>query len=146
MKALTPVVIFLLAFAATSQAAERRIYETISSPQMKLLLTDAGYTGIEINGNDDLTVTMNDYHVLVVVRGNKYQNIQFRFAIRAKATLDFVNTWNKEKSYTKAYLDNDGDPVIEMDLELTGGVTEERIKDGVATFSNAMATFLKDLG
>jgi hypothetical protein len=149
MKRFSPLFLLVLALttsAASAHAADRLIYEKISSPQMKTILMGEGYEGIEINGSDDLTVSMNDYRVLIVVRGNEYRNIQFRFAIRADATLDFVNTWNRDKSYTKAYLDKEGDPVIEMDLDLTGGVTEERIKDGIATFSRAMSTFLKELG
>jgi hypothetical protein len=146
MRALIPAVFLLLFLASGGFTAERRIYEKISSPQLKTILTQEGYTGVEINGSDDLTVTMHNFSVLVMVRGNEYRNIQFRFVARTSSSLDFVNTWNRDKSYTKAYLDSEENPVIEMDIDLTGGVTEERIKDGVSTFRNAMGTFLKDLG
>lgn len=40
-----------------------------------------------------------------------------------KANLTKVNEWNRNKRYSRAYIDGDGDPVIELDLDLRGGVT-----------------------
>jgi hypothetical protein len=137
------------AIAAASEHTappERRIYEKISSLQMKAILGRAGYEKIEIDGDDDISITMHDYKVWVFVKGNEYRNIQLRFAIRGNASLELINKWNRDRSYTKAYLNKDENPVLEMDIELTGGVTEERIKLGIATFSVGLEAFLKELG
>jgi hypothetical protein len=50
-----------------------------------------------------------------------------------KATLEDANGWNKEYKYSKMYLDKDNDPTLELDLDLTGGVTEDRIIDFIYT-------------
>lgn len=51
-----------------------------------------------------------------------------------RATLQDVNTWNQEKRFARAYLDTDGDPVVEAELDLAGGVTIARVKDFIQTF------------
>jgi hypothetical protein len=45
-----------------------------------------------------------------------------------------INEWNKTKRFAKAYIDNDGDPVLESDYELTGGVTEQNVKEWMKTY------------
>ncbi len=49
------------------------------------------------------------------------------------ATLQKVNDWNATKRFSRTYLDDEGDPHLELDLDLAGGVTEARIKDYLRT-------------
>ncbi len=51
-----------------------------------------------------------------------------------RLTLNRINEWNRATRFAKAYLDNDNDPVLESDYELTGGVTEQNIKEWMKTF------------
>ncbi|MFQ3639637.1 MAG: YbjN domain-containing protein, partial [Chloracidobacterium sp.] len=51
-----------------------------------------------------------------------------------RMTLNRINEWNRSKRFAKAYLDNDNDPVLESDYELTGGVTEQNVKEWMKTF------------
>lgn len=39
----------------------------------------------------------------------------------------------KKEGYSSSYIDKDGDPVLELDLNLEGGVTEKRIVDFLLT-------------
>ena len=50
-----------------------------------------------------------------------------------QSVLDKINEWNRSKRFSRAYLDADGDAVVEMDLNLRGGVTRDNIE---ANFSN----------
>ncbi len=44
--------------------------------------------------------------------------------------LDLMNGWNEENRWTKAYLDDEGDPIMEMDLYLGGGgVSRENFEE-----------------
>ncbi|MDR1036571.1 MAG: YbjN domain-containing protein [Deltaproteobacteria bacterium] len=69
--------------------------------------------------------------ILVLSEG---ESLQFYVAlIGSGATRDFVHDWNKSWRYSRSYLDGDGDPVLELDLDLAGGVCEERLKDWLTT-------------
>ncbi len=139
---------FALMLASTSgvNAQDTRIVEKMTSAEMKSLLQSEGFTSVEIDSDDDLIVKMQGYHVLIFVRTNNYTNIQYRFAVGGtNVTLQDLNEWNKGKLFTKAYLDDDGDPVLEMDVDLAGGVTIARIKDSIRTFDQSLAAFLSEI-
>jgi hypothetical protein len=138
----------LLMFASTSivNAQDTRVVQTVTSAQMKSFFQDQGFTNVEVDSDDDLIVRMQGYRILVFVRGNDYSSIMYRFSLgETSATMRDVNDWNMNKKYSKAYLDNDGDPVLEMDVDLDGGVTIARIKDSIRTFNLSLSEFLKDV-
>jgi hypothetical protein len=60
-------------------------------------------------------------------------------------SLDRVNQWNKEKRFSRAYLDGDGDANVEWDIDLEGGVTMEAVREGIRTF-NAVVQMFKSYG
>lgn len=50
-------------------------------------------------------------------------------------TLEELNTWNKEKRFARAYRDNEGDPVLEMDLDLDfKGLPRENVNEALNTW------------
>lgn len=40
-----------------------------------------------------------------------------------------INAWNRTKKFGKAYLDNDGDPMLEMAVNLDYGITHKNLDD-----------------
>jgi hypothetical protein len=138
--------LLMLASASIVNAQDNRVVQTLTSAQMKSFFQDQGFTNVEVDSDDDLIVRMQGYNILVFVRGNDYSSIMYRFSIgETSATMRDVNDWNMSKKYSKAYLDNDGDPVLEMDVDLEGGVTIARIKDSIRTFNLSLSEFLKDI-
>ncbi len=71
------------------------------------------------------------------------QSIQYRalFEKSERFTLAFVNAWNYEKRFAKAYLDADQDLVLEWDVDLDGGVTVGFVSESVATFQTMLTAF-----
>lgn len=136
----------MLASTSVVNAQDNRVVQTLNSAQMTALLQDQGFSNVEIDRDDDIIVRMQGYRVLVIVRGGNYSRILYRFALAGtSATLRDVNEWNRTKLFTRAYLDNDGDPVLEMDVDLDGGVTIARIKDSIRTYNVSLAAFLREV-
>lgn len=78
--------------------------------------------------------------------GKNGSNIQFHFAVAGtNATMDKVNAWNRSKRYSRAYLDEEGDPHLELDLDLEGGLTEARIADFIRTSVASYLTFVTEV-
>lgn len=71
------------------------------------------------------------------------QSIQYRTLFRRheRFTLAFVNAWNYEKRFAKAYLDREGGLVLEWDVDLDGGVTVGFVAESVATFQTMLTAF-----
>ncbi len=80
---------------------------------------------------------------LKIIIFNKGETMQLHagFKIKERITLSRINEWNKTKRFAKAYLDKDGDPVLEADIELTGGVTEKNIKEWFKTYVICLKAF-----
>ena len=78
---------------------------------------------------------------------NKSDTMQLHagFKLKERVTLSRINEWNKTKRFAKAYLDRDGDPVLEADIELTGGITEKNVKEWFKTYVVCLKAFQKHL-
>ncbi len=64
------------------------------------------------------------------------------FDLDTGSTLELMNTWNQKKRYTKAYLDDEIDPIIEMDVFLgSGGVSIDNFRIWVDTWERALGDF-----
>lgn len=64
-----------------------------------------------------------------------------------KSTLEQINEWNKNRRFSRAYKDKDGDPVIELDVDLDdGGMSQALFIDNVQFWESAIGGFKKHLG
>ena len=57
-------------------------------------------------------------------------------------SLDKLNSWNREKRFARAYRDEEGDPVLEMDLDLDfNGIPRENVGEALNTWKALMEAF-----
>jgi hypothetical protein len=61
-------------------------------------------------------------------------------------TVDKINSWNQNGRWTRAYIDADKDPRLEMDINATGGIGKDALDILVNTFFNQDGEFSKHLG
>lgn len=138
-------IVVVLALPQVAQAQDWTI-DSISARQAEGLFREMGFTNIEIDADDDLIVTMQGMRVLVLVGSVNGELLQMRFSVTGSdATLETVNEWNRTKRYSRAYLDSDGDPVLEAEQDLEGSVTLDRLKDFIRTFNLSLSTFLREV-
>jgi hypothetical protein len=68
-------------------------------------------------------------------RPDHFDGLQFRCGwnhvrpdeAKLTAALQIIDRWNRTRRFGKGYLDRDGDPVVEFDLDIEGGVAEENM-------------------
>lgn len=60
-------------------------------------------------------------------------------------TRDRLNEWNRDTRYAKAYIDRDGDPVIEYDANLKFGVSRKNLEDTFDWWRVVMGEFRKSV-
>jgi hypothetical protein len=51
-----------------------------------------------------------------------------------RSNLDFVNAWNSQKRFVKAYVDKDGQIALSMEIMLVGGVAPANVVAYAAAF------------
>ncbi len=52
-----------------------------------------------------------------------------------------INEWNRSKRFSRSYIDREGDPILESDIDLEGGVTEQAIVTWIQTFAISLKAF-----
>lgn len=60
-------------------------------------------------------------------------------------TMEEINAWNRDKRFGKAFLDGDGDPAIEMNVNLRHGVSRKNFDDTVDYWRIVLNSFKEDV-
>jgi hypothetical protein len=83
---------------------------------------------------------------LITYGDDPLRSLQLRagFSGFSKVELKHVNQWNKRYRFSKAYLDDEGDPLLEADLDLSG-VTRETVIKFVQNFDDQSNLFFSYL-
>ncbi len=73
-------------------------------------------------------------------------DMNFRVGFMIKPTPEAINNWNRDKRFSKAYLDNAGDAILEMDVVLSGGVSPDNLGEVFAYWRLTLDQFSAYIG
>lgn len=122
------------AASARGSGNEMEVLTSISVPKLRAMLDSAGYEN-SVDSDGDIVVKMHNLRGYFFVSET---SVSYRITVKSKVTAAFINDWNKQWKYGRTYLDRDGDPVLQLDLDLDGGVTRKRIQDYIKTCETLM--------
>jgi tetratricopeptide (TPR) repeat protein len=120
------------------------VLERITLPDLTRAMDRAGY---KVAVQDDRFVAwmIEGVRAQIFVT-NEGRSIQFHAAFDDDtSTLARVNEWNRSKCYSRSYLDDDGDPHLELDLEFSGGICAQRVLDFLQTCRLSLAVWVKEV-
>ena len=106
------------------------VLSTLSGDALEGLLQDFGF-GFERVRPDAYMFQLSNTRVILF---NKGTSLQLYAGFHAKPSLIKVNEWNQMARFSRAYLDQEGDAIIEFDLDLESGWTREGIQEFIETF------------
>jgi hypothetical protein len=122
-----------MAAAKTDQAASEQLFRTITLAQIKKIMEEEGYA-VRQDKPGAVTWMIDGYAAAMIVDPKDGNSLQFYAGFSSNdVKLEAVNEWNKSKRYSRGYIDNENNPCLELDLDLEGGVTRERIADFLRT-------------
>ena len=148
------LVSFFMLVAATTAAGAQQLVDGSDPEQLQNLLRGFGSAVIETDDVGDPMIVGRMEGTRFVVffygcdsDGDNCDSIQFRAAWSTDGdiTTDAVNAWNRDKRFGKAYIDNENDPVIEMDVNLDNGVTVANFEDTIDWWQTALADFKSNI-
>jgi hypothetical protein len=109
-----------------------RVVTAMTAEELRELMSDEGYS-VTIEPNGVVTWEVQGLQTQVVT-ADDHGSLLFHAAFNGgNATLRKVNAWNRKERFSRSYLDEDGDPHLELDLDLSGGVTTDRIREFLRT-------------
>jgi hypothetical protein len=123
--------------------AAQEVLSEVSTAQLQKLLEGMGYE-VQQTKEDVLQFAIEGHTALII---NKKTNLQLYSYFEKKKKMDLkkVNEWNATKRFSRVYLDQDGDAVIEWDVDLEGGTTAGGIKESIRTYRLAVMAFVRFL-
>ncbi|REJ90769.1 MAG: YbjN domain-containing protein [Planctomycetota bacterium] len=127
--------------ARLGKGGDQQILTSLSGEEMKKILVGEGYRGISIDEDGDIVGRIDEIPFLILVASDQ-KALLFKYSCEGNnADVMKVNEWNKNRRFSRAYVDDDGDYNIELDLVLSGGITVDRVKDFFETSKLSMLTF-----
>lgn len=129
----------LLLFTAAPALAGDGELRHFKLPELARVLKSEGYGSIKVN----------DDHVRFKANGRTFGlylyddgDLQMYFGIAGVSlTAENLNEWNKNYRLSRAYLDDEGDPVLEADLLANAGINSEIIIEFVKVFVDSSAQY-----
>jgi hypothetical protein len=116
----------------------------MTGEELAAILKDEGYVP-KLDEPKVLSVKIEGLKAMFFVADDS-ESIQAYAGFKvAKSSLERINDWNRTHRFSRAYIDSEGDPVIELDLDLAGGVTRERVVDFARTVALSIPAFAKQL-
>jgi hypothetical protein len=62
------------------------------------------------------------------------------------SSLDAVQAWNADKRFASAYLDDESDPFLQMDINTDGGITQENFENSFHLWQSLKGEFEQYIG
>ncbi len=106
------------------------------------IIKDEGYSSVKKIRDGVIKIKINGQ--TFVLFNNEDGDLQAYYAIgNAKISYEDINTWNRTKRCSRAYLDSDKDPVLESDLLANGGLSKKHVTEFFRVFRISAKSFKK---
>lgn len=127
----------IVAFTATDVAWGRKIKVPTGNAEVLTSVSPADIEGV-LNGlkltfkrmdeQGRAYLLLADGMKILLATQNEGKTLHWQATFSGKVSPAKINAWNRQVCFCRAYLDGDGDPVIEFDLDLTAGVTRAAVE------------------
>lgn len=131
----------LWAAAPTSLADTRKVVTRCSSGMLEKTLRELRYEFSEVE--DDAYRFEADG--LKIVFFNRKLDVQLYAVWDLPVSVEHVNAFNERMRWIRAYVDKDGDPVLEADLDFEGGVTQDAFERFIRLFVQLAGNYAQHL-
>lgn len=142
-----------IAVALNSAAPLAAQNVTADVDRIAAILQQEGYQAKRLGdpGEPRIETSMGGYAAAVYfygcdAKGKGCKSVQFYSGFNPKTspTLDAMNEYGRANRFGRVYLDKDGDPVIEMDIDLeAGGMPQALFVDNLAYWNSILGRFAK---
>lgn len=130
-------------------AAETGRIDRVGGEQLAELVADAGYRatpGRDGQGDPMVSSSAAGANYTIYMYGceeDRCKSLQFiaGFDLADGIGLQRINAWNRDKRYGSAYLDDEEDPWLQMDLDLEGGATTGQVTEYVELWDTLLGQF-----
>ncbi len=138
----------VLPAVADELPADSVVVRSLSRTQVQELLLACGLEVTlkpDVTESEPVTAKMRDYNFEIYFYDDSTA-IQFHTSFGdVDVSLRALNSFHERYRYGRSYLDENGDPHLEVDLDLGGGVTVGALKEFIATCDVVFGYWLEEV-
>ena len=118
--------LMLFCFASTvTLAAEPTLKKAYSDNELIAILEGDGYRSVELMEERVISINLDGMTFVLYVYDD--DDLQLYFGVTGyDIDTDAINDWNRTRRLSRAYLDDENDPILETDLLANAGYNEEQ--------------------
>ncbi|MBV7256667.1 YbjN domain-containing protein [Pacificimonas sp. WHA3] len=148
----TTFIAAIMAAAATGSASAQNL--TANPDAIAAVMQDAGYRatpGTDDVGDPKISSAAGGVNFDVLFYGCDGKNCKTVQFVAGWSTDDIfslqaANDWNKENRFGSVYVDEEGDPIIKMDVNLEdGGMSAALFQDNLEYWESVVGGFYRDM-
>lgn len=121
-------------------AGQGQLQKSYTDEELVEILRNDGYRAVEISDERVITIKIDGLtYVLFVYEDD---DLQLYFGLTGYVVdNDDMNAWNRTKRLSRAYIDDENDPILEADLLANAGYTEEQFLEWLEVFNFSAREF-----
>ena len=136
--------VMLTAAARPATASAQEIMSSVSAKHMESILSSMGLD-FEKKSDTSWRVDLDGKKVLLIMANDNTDAQLYIGFGDTQVNAKQMNEWNSDHRFGRAYADDDGNPVLESDLDFAGGVTDDIIKAWIKLYGAQVKSYIKFL-
>ena len=134
------VLMVLVLAMPLAAVAQEQLQKRYTDNELVDILRNDGYRAVEISEERVITIKVDGLTYALYVYDD--DDLQMYFGVTGYVlTPEHMNEWNRAKRLSRAYLDDDNDPILEADLLANAGYTEEQFLEWFKVFNYSAMEF-----
>ena len=134
------VLLLVVLVLPATVTAQQQLKKSYTDDELIEILRNDGYRTVEQTDERVISVRVDGVTYVLYIYGDN--DLQLYFGVSGYA-LDAgdMNTWNRTKRLSRAYLDDENDPILESDLLANAGYTEQQFLEWFRVFNYSALEF-----
>lgn len=148
--------VFTAVAPAASEVTVEQAYTQITGPELQGLMQDWDYRAeLDVDNVGDPKITSNSNGVSYAVFFYECDDqtpkqcgslgLSISFDLETPFDIARINEWNLTKRFASAALDDEGDPKLEMSVNVVGGVTAKGLREWFDWWETGLGEFLQHI-
>ncbi len=131
-----------------------RMYVGISGDEMEAILKSLNYVytrSTNRSGDPVFRIAVDRYRVTMLFdkcTGSRCGIVQLYAGFDLSGNFDLrrINEWNRTKRFSRAYTDEEGDPILESEIAVDGGMSAKSIENFIRLYDASVVRFTSFIG
>lgn len=131
--------------APQPMGGDQMLVRRMSIDDIARIARELGYSGIQQRSNNSMTYQAYGHTLVCYVERDG--DLRLVYAVRKRGiSVQRMNDWNRDRRLSRAFIDKEGDPVLETDLLSDASMTPAQVRATFKTFETSVNVFRKYIG